>query len=35
MRVTAHFKKIAEGDREALAQFAADMEYLKRQLPGK
>jgi anti-anti-sigma factor len=35
MRVTAHFKKIADGDRDALAQFAADMAFLKRQLPGK
>lgn len=34
VRVTAKFKKVSEGDREALAQFAADMEFLKRQLPG-
>jgi hypothetical protein len=35
IRVTAKFKKIAEGDREALSQFAADMAFLKSQLPGK
>ncbi len=34
VRVTAKFKKASEGDREALAQFAADMAFLKRQLPG-
>ncbi|MBL8748750.1 MAG: STAS domain-containing protein [Planctomycetes bacterium] len=35
VRVTAKFKKASEDDREALAQFAADMAFLKRQLPGK
>jgi anti-anti-sigma factor len=35
VRVTAKFKKATDGDREALAQFAADMAFLKRQLPGK
>jgi anti-anti-sigma factor len=35
VRITAKFKKIAEGDRDALSQFAADMAFLKRQLPGK
>ena len=35
LRVTARFKKVADGDREALSQFAADMAFLKRQLPGK
>ncbi|MFY9344583.1 MAG: STAS domain-containing protein [Planctomycetota bacterium] len=35
IRVTAKFKKIGDGDKEALAQFAADMAFLKRQLPGK
>jgi hypothetical protein len=34
VRVTAKFQKIPEGDREALSQFAADMAFLKRQLPG-
>ena len=32
VRVTATFKKIKESEREALGQFAADMEFLKRQL---
>lgn len=34
-RVTGKFKKISEADREALSQFAADMAFLKQQLPGK
>jgi stage II sporulation protein AA (anti-sigma F factor antagonist) len=33
-RVTARFLKIPEPDREALSQFADDMAFLKRQLPG-
>jgi anti-anti-sigma factor len=35
IRVTAKYKKITDADREALSQFAADMAFLKRQLPGK
>jgi anti-sigma B factor antagonist len=35
IRVTAKFKKISDADKEALSQFAADMAFLKRQLPGK
>ena len=35
VRVTARFKKLGDGDREALSQFAADMAFLKRQLPGQ
>ncbi len=35
LRVTAKFKKVSEGDKEALSQYAADMAFLKRQLPGK
>jgi anti-anti-sigma factor len=35
LRVTANLKNVSVGDREALSQFAADMEFLKRQLPGK
>ena len=35
VRVSAKFKKISDGDREALSQFAADMAFLKRQLPVK
>ncbi len=35
IRVTAKFKKISEGDRSALTQFADDMAFLKKQLPGK
>ncbi|MBZ0153983.1 MAG: STAS domain-containing protein [Planctomycetes bacterium] len=35
VRVTARFKKITEADRDSLAQFAADMAFLKRQLPGQ
>lgn len=35
IRVTAKFKKVSDGDKEALSQFAADMAFLKRQLPGK
>ena len=34
IRISAKFKKVNEGDREALSQFAADMAFLKRQLPG-
>lgn len=34
IRITAKFTKIGEDDREALSQFAADMAFLKRQLPG-
>ena len=34
IRVTAAYDKISEGDQAALEQFAADMDYLKRQLPG-
>lgn len=33
VRVTTKFKKISDGDKAALAQFAEDMEFLKRQLP--
>ncbi len=33
VRVTTKFKKISSGDRDALSQFAEDMEFLKRQLP--
>lgn len=33
VRVTAKFAAITEGDREALTQFAEDMEFLKQQLP--
>jgi len=33
IRVTARYKEIPESDKEALSQFAADMEFLKRQLP--
>lgn len=33
IRVTASYTQIHEADREALAQFAADIEFLKRQLP--
>ena len=32
-RVTAKFSSISDVDRDALGQFAADMEFLKRQLP--
>lgn len=35
LRVTAKFKKIGDGDKGALSQYAADMAFLKRQLPGK
>ncbi len=35
IRVTAKFKKIGDGDRDALTQFAADMAFLKKQLPSK
>ncbi|MBL8753622.1 MAG: STAS domain-containing protein [Planctomycetes bacterium] len=35
IKVTAKFKKISEGDRSALSQFADDMAFLKKQLPGK
>ncbi|MCB9887095.1 MAG: STAS domain-containing protein [Planctomycetes bacterium] len=34
IRVTAKFTKISEADRGALQQFAADMAFLKNQLPG-
>ena len=34
VRITAKFKKVSEADREALSQFAADMAFLKQQLPG-
>lgn len=33
VRVTARYRDIPESDKEALRQFAADMEFLKRQLP--
>jgi anti-anti-sigma factor len=33
VRVTVRFTAIHEADRDALTQFAADMEFLKRQLP--
>ena len=33
IRVTARYQNIPESDRDALTQFAADMEFLKRQLP--
>lgn len=35
VRVTASYTKIADADRAALGQFAEDMAFLKRQLPGK
>lgn len=35
VRITAKFKKITDADRDALSQFAADMAFLKRQLPGQ
>jgi stage II sporulation protein AA (anti-sigma F factor antagonist) len=35
VRISARFAKISESDREALTQFADDMAFLKRQLPGK
>jgi anti-anti-sigma factor len=35
VRITAKFKKLADGDRDALSQFAADMAFLKNQLPGQ
>lgn len=34
IRVTAAYKDISDSDRAALSQFAADMEFLKRQIPG-
>ena len=34
IRVAVTYDKISEGDQAALGQFAADMEFLKRQLPG-
>ena len=34
IRVTVGYESISEGDQAALGQFAADMEFLKRQLPG-
>ncbi len=33
LRVTARFVAVSDSDRDALSQFAADMEFLKRQLP--
>ncbi|MBK8100652.1 MAG: STAS domain-containing protein [Planctomycetes bacterium] len=35
VRVTASYVKIADADRAALGQFAEDMAFLKRQLPGQ
>jgi anti-anti-sigma factor len=35
IRISAAFRKISEADREALSQFAADMAFLKHQLPGQ
>lgn len=35
VRVTASHVKISDADRTALSQFAEDMEFLKRQLPGR
>ncbi|MCC7066478.1 MAG: STAS domain-containing protein [Planctomycetes bacterium] len=35
VRISAKFTKISDSDRNALVQFADDMAYLKRQLPGK
>jgi stage II sporulation protein AA (anti-sigma F factor antagonist) len=35
VRVAAKFTKISDSDRSSLTQFADDMAYLKRQLPGK
>lgn len=35
VRIAAKFKKVPDGDREALSQFAADMAFLKQQLPGQ
>jgi anti-anti-sigma factor len=35
IRVSAAFDKLTEGDKTALQQFAEDMEFLKRHLPGK
>jgi anti-anti-sigma factor len=34
LKIRASFRKIEPSDRAALTQFAADMEFLKRQLPG-
>ncbi len=34
VRITAKFQKVADNDRDALSQFAADMAFLKNQLPG-
>jgi anti-anti-sigma factor len=34
VRVTAIFKKIKQSERDALGQFAADMNFLKNQIPG-
>lgn len=33
VRVTAAYKNVSDSDRAALSQFAADMEFLKRQIP--
>lgn len=35
VRVTAEFEAISDSDRDALNQFAEDMSYLKKQLPGQ
>ena len=35
VKVTASYRDIPDNDRDALNQFAADMEFLKRQLPGQ
>ena len=35
VRISAKFTKVSDSDRNALVQFADDMAYLKRQLPGK
>ena len=35
VRITANYAKISDADRDALAQFADDMAFLKTQLPGK
>jgi anti-anti-sigma factor len=35
VRITAKLAKVPDSDREALSQFAADMAFLKSQLPGK
>lgn len=35
VKITAEFQAIADSDRDALNQFAEDMSFLKKQLPGK